>query len=82
VRLGWISAYMSEHARQTGHSADAPVFAERAKTIAEELDDFPLRIAATYYLGTAYLTFSSQTYSDCSKVTASASDAGLPGFLR
>jgi tetratricopeptide (TPR) repeat protein len=53
-RLGWISAYMSEHSRQTGHSADAPTFAERARTIAEELEDFPLRIAATYYLGTAY----------------------------
>ncbi len=53
-RLGWIAAYMSEHARQTGHSADAPTFAERAQTIAEGLGDLPLRVAASYYLGTAY----------------------------
>ena len=45
---------MSEHTRQTGHSADAPAFAERAQTIAEDLGDLPLRVAATYYLGTAY----------------------------
>jgi tetratricopeptide (TPR) repeat protein len=53
-RLGWISAYMSEHSRQTGLATDAPRFAERAQTIAEKIEDFPLRIAANYYLGTAY----------------------------
>ena len=31
-----------------------PPFAERALTIAEELEDLPLRVAANYYLGTAY----------------------------
>ncbi len=53
-RLGWIFAYMSEHSRQAGHLADAPMFAERAQTIAEALGDLPLRVAASYYLGTAY----------------------------
>ena len=53
-RLGWIAAYLSEHTRQTGHAADAPAFAERALTIAEGLDDLPLRVAANYYLGTAH----------------------------
>ena len=52
-RLGWIAAYLSEHARQTGHAADAPRFAERAQVIAEGLGDLPLRVAASYYLGTA-----------------------------
>jgi class 3 adenylate cyclase/tetratricopeptide (TPR) repeat protein len=53
-RLGWIAAYLSEHTRQTGHAADAPEFAEDALTIAEALEDLPLRVAANYYLGTAY----------------------------
>jgi class 3 adenylate cyclase/tetratricopeptide (TPR) repeat protein len=53
-RLGWIAAYLAEHTRQTGHAADAPAFAERALSIAEEVGDLPLRVAANYYLGTAY----------------------------
>lgn len=53
-QLGWIAAYMSEHTRQTGHAADAPTFAARALTIADEIGDFQLCIAANYYLGTAY----------------------------
>jgi class 3 adenylate cyclase/tetratricopeptide (TPR) repeat protein len=55
-RQGWIAAYMSEHARLTGHAADARAFAQSAQTIAERLEDFPLRIAGNYYLGTAYYT--------------------------
>ena len=53
-RLGWITAYLSEHTRQTGHAADAPAFAERALTIARRLGDLQLDVAANYYLGTAY----------------------------
>jgi tetratricopeptide (TPR) repeat protein len=53
-RLGWIGAYLSEHTRQMGHAADAPRFAERALAIGEGLADLPLRVAASYYLGTAY----------------------------
>jgi class 3 adenylate cyclase/tetratricopeptide (TPR) repeat protein len=53
-RLGWIAAYLSEHTRQMGHAADAPALADRALAIAEGLGDLPLRVAATYYLGSAY----------------------------
>ena len=53
-RLGWIAAYQSEHTRQTGHAANAPAFAERALAVAEEVADLPLRVAANYYLGSAY----------------------------
>ena len=53
-RLGWIAAYLAEHTRMTGHAPDAPAFAERALRIGEELEDLPLRVAANYYLGTAY----------------------------
>src|SRR5262249_19478333 len=52
-RLGWISAYMAEHARMTGHAPDAPAFAERALRISERVEDLPLSVAANYYLGTA-----------------------------
>jgi tetratricopeptide (TPR) repeat protein len=52
-RLGWIAAYLSEHARMTGYAPEAPAFAERALAIAEGFGDLPLRVAATYYLGTA-----------------------------
>jgi tetratricopeptide (TPR) repeat protein len=38
----------------TGHAADAPAFAERALTIGEALEDLTLRVAANYYLATAY----------------------------
>jgi tetratricopeptide (TPR) repeat protein len=55
-RLAWIAAYMSEHARLTGHATDARTFAQSALTIAERLGDFPLRIAGNYYLGTAWYT--------------------------
>jgi class 3 adenylate cyclase/tetratricopeptide (TPR) repeat protein len=53
-RLGWITAYQSEHTRQTGHAPSAPAFAERALAVAELADDLPLRVASNYYLGTAY----------------------------
>ena len=53
-RLGSIAAYLAEHTRQTGHAADAPAFAERALAIAEGLGDLSLRVAANYYLGSAY----------------------------
>jgi class 3 adenylate cyclase/tetratricopeptide (TPR) repeat protein len=52
--LGWIAAYMAEHARMTGHASDAPAFAERALRISERVEDLPLSVAANYYLGTAY----------------------------
>ncbi len=54
-RLGLIAAYMSEHARLTGHSADAVASARKVEVIAGSLGDLPLTVAANYYLGTAYL---------------------------
>ncbi len=53
-RLGWIAAYLAEHARMSGHAAEAPALAHRALTIGEELEDLPLRVAANYYVGTAH----------------------------
>ena len=53
-RLGWIAAYQSEHTRQSGHAGDAPAFAERALAIADGLGDLELRVAASYFLGTAF----------------------------
>jgi class 3 adenylate cyclase/tetratricopeptide (TPR) repeat protein len=53
-RLGWIAAYLAEHARMSGNAAEAPALAHRALTIGEELEDLPLRVAANYYVGTAY----------------------------
>jgi predicted ATPase/class 3 adenylate cyclase len=55
-RLALISAYVSEHHRLTGHSQDAIASAQKVGTIAEELGDMALSIAAKYYLGTAYFT--------------------------
>ncbi len=53
-RLGWITAYLAEHARMTGNAAEAPAFAERALTISKRVEDLPLSVAANYYLGTSY----------------------------
>jgi class 3 adenylate cyclase/tetratricopeptide (TPR) repeat protein len=55
-RLGLISAYVSEHARLTGHAAHAVASALEVRGIAEDLDDLALSVAANYYLGTAYFT--------------------------
>ena len=55
-RLAIISAYMSEHARLTGHSADAVSSAGKVEEMAEQLGDLSLQVVANYYLGTAYFT--------------------------
>jgi class 3 adenylate cyclase/tetratricopeptide (TPR) repeat protein len=55
-RLAIISAYMSEHSRLTGYSADAVSSAKKVEQMAEELDDLTLKVVANYYLGTAYFT--------------------------
>ena len=54
-RLGLISAYLSEHARLTGHCADAVASARNVQAIGQTLGDLPLAVAASYYLGTAHL---------------------------
>jgi len=53
-RLGLIAAYVSEHARLTGHSADAVTSACKVEAIAGALGDLPLTVAANYYLATAH----------------------------
>ena len=52
-RLGWLSVYMSGHLWQTGDTTEALACAERAKNIAERLSDFPLHVAANFYVGQA-----------------------------
>ncbi|MFQ5899043.1 MAG: AAA family ATPase, partial [Candidatus Methylomirabilia bacterium] len=52
-RLGWVSVYMSHYFWVMGHPTEARPFAERAQAIAEALGDFPLKLGATFYLGTA-----------------------------
>ena len=59
-RLGLISAYMSEHSRLTGHSADAVASARKVEAIAKTLGDLPLTVAANYYLATAYFAAGDQ----------------------
>jgi tetratricopeptide (TPR) repeat protein len=54
-RLGIIAAYVSEHARLTGHTADAVASAQKVEAIAATLRDLPLTVAANYYLGSAHL---------------------------
>jgi class 3 adenylate cyclase/tetratricopeptide (TPR) repeat protein len=55
-RLALISAYISEHSRLTGHSADAVSAAQKVQEMAESLGDLSLTVMANYYLGTAYFT--------------------------
>ena len=55
-RIALISAYMSEHFRLTGHSADALASAQKVLAMAERLGDPHLTVVANYYLGTAHFT--------------------------
>ncbi len=54
-RLGWVSMYIGANLWATGHAADARPFAESARAIADALGDHGLNVAATFYLGVAYL---------------------------
>jgi len=53
-RLGWVSIYTSGHLWQVGDTSEALASAERAKIIAERLSDFPLQVAANFYVGQAW----------------------------
>jgi transcriptional regulator with AAA-type ATPase domain/tetratricopeptide (TPR) repeat protein len=53
-RLGWASAYMGNHHWLTGHLPEARALGERAQAIAAAIDEFPLRVVTSYYLGLAY----------------------------
>jgi tetratricopeptide (TPR) repeat protein len=52
-RLGWLSVYTSGHLWQIGDTIQALASAERAKAIAEQLSEFPLQVAANFYVGQA-----------------------------
>jgi tetratricopeptide (TPR) repeat protein len=51
TRRGWASAYMAHYLWWTGRSTEARVCAQQARTIADTVDEVPLRIAANLYLG-------------------------------
>jgi len=53
-RHAWVSIYMSAHVWQVGRASDARAFAEEAQAIAEQREDFPLRVTAAFYLGQAH----------------------------
>ena len=55
-RLGWVWIYMSVNLWLAGHATEARTVAQRAHALAETLEDLPLRVAASYYLGTTCLT--------------------------
>ncbi len=50
-RLGWASAYMTNYCRWVADHERALVDGRRALDIANALDDFPLRVATSFYLG-------------------------------
>src|SRR5207245_10353552 len=61
-RLGWVYAYLSplawhrgpgDHVLTTSEWTEAVALAERAATIADDVRDFRLQVAANMYLGTA-----------------------------
>jgi DNA-binding NtrC family response regulator/tetratricopeptide (TPR) repeat protein len=53
LRLGWVSAYLTDYFRLTGDQARAIEAGERALRIAESLNDFPLQVATYTWLGQA-----------------------------
>ena len=55
-RLGWVSVYMCDHLWHTGDSAQSCTFGRSAQAIAETLQDFPIQVAANFYLGATYFT--------------------------
>jgi class 3 adenylate cyclase/tetratricopeptide (TPR) repeat protein len=55
-RLGQVSLHKSHYLWSTGHAAEALASAESAQIIAQTLEDFPLLVGATHYLGAICLT--------------------------
>src|SRR4029453_11097350 len=54
-RLGWIWTYLCTDLWLTGDTPGALPVGERALELAERREEFPLMIAASYYLGVACL---------------------------
>jgi class 3 adenylate cyclase/tetratricopeptide (TPR) repeat protein len=52
-RLGLVSIHTAEYLRQTGRFAEARTLAEQGLVLAEQLQDVPLRLYASHYLGLA-----------------------------
>ncbi|MBP1726855.1 MAG: family ATPase [Deltaproteobacteria bacterium] len=50
-RLGWVSTHMCDHFWFTGDFTESRTFGESAQAIAETIKDFPLQVAADFYLG-------------------------------
>jgi tetratricopeptide (TPR) repeat protein len=53
-RLGLVSIHTGEYFRQTGRFAEARALAEQALALGDKLQDVPLRLYASHYLGLAY----------------------------
>jgi tetratricopeptide (TPR) repeat protein len=52
-RLGLVSIHTAEYYRQTGRFADARTLAEQALALGDKLQDGPLRLYASHYIGLA-----------------------------
>jgi class 3 adenylate cyclase/tetratricopeptide (TPR) repeat protein len=72
-RLGWVSAYMCDYLWVTGDSRESRTFGLSAQAIAETVEDFPLQIAADFYLGVACFTLGDYRQAEdlCRKVVQS-----------
>ena len=52
-RLGWIGIHTGEYLRQTGRFAEAREVIEQALVLGDKLQDLPLQLTASHYLGLA-----------------------------
>ena len=77
-RLGWVSAYMCDHLFHTGDFTESRAFGQSAQAIAETIEDFPLQVAADFYLGVTFFALGDYRRAEdhCRKVVQS-----LPGDL-
>jgi class 3 adenylate cyclase/tetratricopeptide (TPR) repeat protein len=56
-RLGLVCCYLAEHLRLLGDRDRAIAAGDRALSIAEAVEDFPLRVMANFYLGLVWNNF-------------------------
>lgn len=54
ARLGWVASYLTEHYRMLGNTDAATAAGERALSIANRRDDFPLRVVTNMPMGLLY----------------------------